>query len=125
MEIKEPVFVYVYWLCQVLTFLFIDVTVVWFVLLSVLCFCFCFQMLKCIKKGYYVLDFFIGVENRDNMTKELSLIFQFFVLFFMIIFLHGILIPYSLSKQGLFCLGVFFNRDTLCINFKNWTLVRE
>ncbi len=70
------------------TFLFIDVTVGRFVLLFVLCFCFCFQMLKCINKGYYVLEFFIGVENRDNMTKELSLIFLFFVLFCMIIFVY-------------------------------------
>jgi hypothetical protein len=70
------------------TFLFIDVTVGRFVLLSVLCFRFCFQMLKCKKKGYYVLDFFIGVENRDNMTKELSLIFVFLVLFFMIIIFY-------------------------------------
>jgi hypothetical protein len=63
-EIKEPVFVYVYWLCQV-SFLFIDVTVGWYVLIFVVCFHFCFQMLKCIKKGYYVLAFFIGVGNRD------------------------------------------------------------
>jgi hypothetical protein len=54
------------------TFLFIDVIVVWFVLLFVLCFHYCFQMFKCIKKGYYVLEFFIGVGNRDIMTKELS-----------------------------------------------------
>ncbi len=55
------------------TFLFIDVTVGWFVLLFVLCFRFCFQILKCVKKGYYVL----GVGNRDFMTKELSLICLF------------------------------------------------
>ena len=36
-------------------------------------------MLKCIKMGYYVLEFFIGVGNRDIMTKELSLICLFFV----------------------------------------------
>ena len=58
-------------------FLFIDVTVGWFVLLFVLCFLFCFQMLKCTKKGYYVLEFFIDVGNRDIMTKELSLICLF------------------------------------------------
>jgi hypothetical protein len=51
-------------------FRFIDVIIGWFVLLFVLCFLFCFQMLKCIKKGYYVLEFFIGVGNRDIMTKE-------------------------------------------------------
>jgi hypothetical protein len=49
-------------------------------LLFVLCFLFCFQMFECIKKGYYVLEFFIGVGNRDIMTKELSLICKFFVL---------------------------------------------
>ena len=36
-------------------------------------------MLKCIKMGYYVLEFFIGVGNRDIMTKELSLICLFIV----------------------------------------------
>ncbi len=36
---------------------------------------------KCIKKGYYVLEFSIGVGNRDIMTKELSLR-CLFVLFF-------------------------------------------
>ncbi len=34
----------------------------------------------------FVLDFFIGVVNRDIMTKELSLICQFFVLFCLSIF---------------------------------------
>jgi hypothetical protein len=38
-------------------------------------------MLKCIKMGYYVLEFFIGVGNRDIMTKELSLICLFFVFY--------------------------------------------
>jgi hypothetical protein len=47
------------------TLLFIDVIVGWFVLLFVLCFRFCFQMFKCIKKVYYVLEFFIGVGNRE------------------------------------------------------------
>ncbi len=59
---------------------FIDVIVGRFVLLFVLCFRFCFQMFKCIKKGYYVLEFFIGVGNRDIMTKELSQICLFFVM---------------------------------------------
>jgi hypothetical protein len=68
------------------TFLFIDVIVVWFVLLFVLCFHYCFQMFKCIKKGYYVLEFFIGVGNRDIMTKELSKICLFFVMSFLNIF---------------------------------------
>jgi hypothetical protein len=62
------------------TFLFIDVTVGWFVLLFVLYFHFCFQILKCIKKGYYVLELFIGVGNRDIMTKELSLICLFWAI---------------------------------------------
>ncbi len=39
-------------------------------------------MLKFIKMGYYVLEFFKGVGNRDIMTKELSLICLFFVFFF-------------------------------------------
>jgi hypothetical protein len=34
----------------------------------------------CLKKGYYVLKFFIGTANRDIMTKELSKICKFFVL---------------------------------------------
>ena len=99
------------------TFLFIDVIVGWFVLLFVLCFrfCFqnrfCFQKLKCIKMGYYVLEFFIGVGNRDNMTKELSLIFLFFVLFSLSIFIAWDYLshvnPMLPSKQGLFCLGMF------------------
>ena len=93
------------------TFLFIDVIVSWFLLLFSLCFHFCFQMFKCIKKGYYVLEFFIGVGNRDIMTKELSLIFLFFVLFSLSIFIvwdnfsHvNRMLPF---KQGLFCLGMF------------------
>ena len=68
------------------TFLFIDVIVGRFVLLFVLSFLFCFQMFKCIKKGYYILKFFIGVENRDTMTKELSMICLFFVLICLSIF---------------------------------------
>ena len=75
------------------TFLFIDVIVGRFVLLFVLCFLFCFQMFKGIKKGYYILKFFIGVGNRDIITKELSLICLFFVLFSLNIFLHGIIYP--------------------------------
>ena len=68
------------------TFLFIDVIVGRFVLLFVLCFLFCFQMFKCIKKGYYILKIFIGVGNRDIMTKELSLIFIFFVFYYLSIY---------------------------------------
>jgi hypothetical protein len=37
-------------------------------------------MLMCLKKGYYVLSFFIGTANRDILTKELSKICKFFVL---------------------------------------------
>jgi hypothetical protein len=37
-------------------------------------------MLMCLKKGYYVLKFFIGTGNRDILTKELSKICKFFVL---------------------------------------------
>ena len=93
------------------TFLFIDVIVSRFVLLFSLCFHFCFQMFKCIKKGYYVLEFFIGVGNRDIMTKELSLICLFFVLFSLSIFFAwdnlSHVNPMLPFKQGLFCLGMF------------------
>ena len=94
------------------TFLFIDVIVGRFVLLFVLCFLFCFQMFKCIKKGYYILKFFIGVGNRDIMTKELSLICLFFVLFSLSIFITwdnlSHVNPMLPFKQGLFCLGMFY-----------------
>ena len=93
------------------TFLFIDVIVVWFVLLFVLCFHYCFQMFKCIKKGYYVLEFFIGVGNRDIMTKELSQICLFFVMFCLNIFSAWDSLshvnPIVFFKQGMFCLGMF------------------
>ncbi len=93
------------------TFLFIDVIVSRFVLLFSMCFHFCVQMFKCIKKGYYVLEFFIGVGNRDIMTKELSLIFLFFVLFSLSIFVawdnKSHVNPMLPFKQGLFCLGMF------------------
>ncbi len=75
------------------TFLFIDVIVSRFVLLFSFCFHFYFQMFKCIKKGYYVLEFFIGVGNRDIMTKELSLVCLFLCCFFSLFFLHGIIYP--------------------------------
>ncbi len=75
------------------TFLFIDVIVGWVLFLLVLCFLFCFQMLKCIKKGYYVLEFFIGVGNRDIITKELSLICLFVCCFFSVLFLHELIYP--------------------------------
>jgi hypothetical protein len=51
-------------------------------------------MFKCIKKGYYILKIFIGVGNRDIMTKELSLICLFFVLICVLVFfLPGIIYP--------------------------------
>jgi hypothetical protein len=88
------------------TFLFIDVIVGWFVLLFVLCFRFCFQMFKYIKKGYYVLEFFIGVGNRDIMTKELSQICLFFVMFCLNIFSARDSLsqvnPILFFKQGMF-----------------------
>ncbi len=73
-------------------------------LLFVLCFLFYFQMFKCIKKGYYILKFFIGVGNRDIMTKELSLICLFSVLICLSIFLPGLIYPmpipcYILNKD--------------------------
>jgi hypothetical protein len=94
------------------TFLFIDVIVGRFVLLFVLCFLFCFQMFKCIKKGYYIQKNFIGVGNRDIMTKELSLICLFFVLFSLSIFYAWYndlshVNPMLPFKKGLFCLGMF------------------
>jgi hypothetical protein len=67
-------------------------------------------MFKWIKKGYYVLKFFIGVGNRDIMTKELSLICLFFVLISLSILLWDKLShvnPMLPFKQGLFCLGKF------------------
>jgi hypothetical protein len=73
-----------------------------FVLLFVLCFLFCFQMFKCIKKGYYILKFFTSVGNRVILTKELSLICLFFVLFSVSIFVD-LMLPFI---QGLFC---YFN----------------
>ncbi len=88
-----------------------DVIVGRFVLLFVLCFLFCFQMVKCIKKGYYILKIFIGVGNRDIMTQELSLICLFFVLFSLSIFVTwdnlSHVNPMLPLKQGLFCLGMF------------------
>ena len=62
-------------------------------------------MFKCIKKGYFILKFIIGVGNRDNMIKELSLICLFFVLICFSIFFNGIIYPMLPLKQGLFCLG--------------------
>jgi hypothetical protein len=82
-----------------------------FVFLFVLCFRFCFQMFKCMKKGYYVLEFFIGVGNRDIMTKELSQICLFFVMFCLNIFSAWASLshvnPILFFKQGMFCLGMF------------------
>jgi hypothetical protein len=65
-----------------------------------------------IKKGYYILKFFIGVGNRDIMTKELSLICLFFVLFSVSIFFAwdnnlSHVNPMLPFKKGLFCLGMF------------------
>jgi hypothetical protein len=94
------------------TFLFIDVIVGWFVLLYVLWFLFCFQMFKCIKKGYYVLEYSIGVGNRDIMIKELSLLCIFFVLLcrvFCVTWDKLSHVKYMLSlKLGLFCLGMYY-----------------
>jgi hypothetical protein len=63
-------------------------------------------MFKCIKKGYYVLEFFIGVGNRDIMTKELSLICLFFVLFSLSTFFawvnYSMLIPCCLLNKDCF-----------------------
>ncbi len=107
------------------TFLFIDVIVGWFVFIFVLCFRFCFQMFKCIKKGYYELEFFKVVGNRDILTKELSQICLFFgasiqrpfmstyyvtvpSLVYYRPFLKWTLFESPLFfKQGMFCLGMF------------------
>ena len=108
------------------TFLFIDVIVGWFVFLFVLCFLFCFQMFKCIKKGYYILKFFIGVGNRDIMTKELSQICLFFVMSFLNIFSiwNGLSFvnPTLFFKQGMFCPGMFYTGGILIINIQNWKM---
>ncbi len=68
-------------------------------------------MFKYIKKGYYILKFFIGVGNRDIMTKELSLICLFFVLISLSIFFAwdnlSHVNPMLPFKLGLFCLGMF------------------
>jgi hypothetical protein len=94
------------------TVLFIDVIVGWFVLLFGLCFRFCFQMFKCVKKGYYVLEFFIGVGNRDIMTKELAQICLFFVMSCLNIFSAWDSLshvnPILFVKQGMFCSGMFY-----------------
>jgi hypothetical protein len=69
-------------------------------------------MFKCIKKGYYVLKFFIGVGNRDIMIKELSLICLFFVLFCLSILFKWDKLshvkPMLPFKLGLFCLGMYY-----------------
>ncbi len=63
------------------------------------------------KEGLLYTKFFIGVGNRDIMTKELSLICLFFVQISLSIFLtwdnlshFNPMLPF---KQGLFCLGKF------------------
>jgi hypothetical protein len=50
------------------------------VLLFVYCphFCFNSRFLKYLIKGYYVLELFIGIGNRDIMTKELLQICHIF-----------------------------------------------
>jgi hypothetical protein len=60
-------------------------------------------MFECIKKGYYVLEFFIGVGNRDIMTKELSLICKFFVLL---------------------CLRIFFAWDKSSLVLSQYTILK-
>jgi hypothetical protein len=69
---------FVYWLCQVL-YISVHRCHCWLGFCYFLCcvFFFCFQMLNCTKKGYFVLEFFIGEGNRDIMTKELSLLCLF------------------------------------------------
>ncbi len=80
-------------------------------LLFVLCFRFCFQIFKCIKKGYYVLEFFIGVGNRDIMTKELSQICLLFAMSCLNIFSTGDSLSHVnlilFFKQGMFVQGCF------------------
>jgi hypothetical protein len=68
-----------YRLCQVL-YISVHRCHCWQVCTFCVVFSFLFADVKCIKKGYYILKFFIGVGNRDIMTKELSLICLFFVL---------------------------------------------
>ncbi len=71
-----------------------------------LCCVFFFVFCKCIKKGYYILKFFIGVGIRDIMTKELSLICLFFVLICLSILLlriiYHMLIPCCILNKDCF-----------------------
>ncbi len=72
-EITEPVLVYVYWLCQ-LFYISVHRCHCWQVCVTfLLCLYFCFHMFKFIKKGYYVLEFFIGVGNRDIVSPRADL----------------------------------------------------
>jgi hypothetical protein len=61
------------------TFLFIDVIVGWVCVTFCIVFSFLFSDVGVYEEGLllYVLEFFIGVGNRDIMTKELSLICLF------------------------------------------------
>ncbi len=62
-------------------------------------------------KGCYVLEFFIGVGNRDIMTKEFVTDMHIFVMFCLNIFSAGDSLsqvnPFLFFKQGMFCLGMF------------------
>ncbi len=109
--------VYVYWLCQVL-YISVYRCHCWQVCVT---FCVVFSLLfsdVSIKKGYYILKFFIGVRNRDIMTEELSLICLYFVCCFLLVFvLHGIiysmLIPCCLLNKDCFVWECFKHG---CIN---------
>jgi hypothetical protein len=100
-----------YWLCQVL-YISVHRCDCWQVCITFcVVFSFLFSDFKCIKKGYYILKFFIGVRNRDIMTKKLSLICLFFVLICLSISFAwdnlSHVNPMLPFKQGLFCLGKF------------------
>ncbi len=59
------------------------------------------------------------------MTKELSLIFLFFVLFCMIIFFPWDIYHIFPFQIGAVLYRIVLNRDTLFINIQNWKLLRE
>ncbi len=72
------------------------------------------------KEGfYYVLEF---LENRDIMTKELSQICLFFVMFCLNIFSAWDILyhvnPILFFKQGMFCLGMFCTGIFYSLKFK-------
>jgi hypothetical protein len=86
-------------------------------LLAGLCYFLCcvvllFSDVEVYKEGLLCTRFFIGVGNRDIMTKELSQICLFFVMSCLNIFStwKGLTYvnPTLFFKQGMFCPGMFY-----------------